>query len=377
MSRLDDLNEMKRNLDSQSQEIEERAKEAEEERKTAESKADKARRDKEALDDAMKKYQEVEKMYQEAEEKYQEVAKMSSNIGMNNTSSGDIPKQKKNNSNVMWPKVTALVVAGSILTGSVVYALTKGSLTGKVANVMPITSVDDTNDKDSYTVFDNEYEPLTDEQFEDLCAERIKFFKERELAVNEIDMITYLTVINSDRMAEDNLNLLESIVNERAKLTGSVPSDEEFINDTGKVCADTAMKNFSIFKSEHSSENFIRVSDSVFGEQKELVILLEEYVDNIVSSYGDNDKVNTYVEGMFEEMNSGKASKMDDGVGFAMSTYLILIDAMDIEGHINLNDGNRNMLDQLITSEKYVSDIKVILGGAGCALNDDVKTKTR
>lgn len=207
-------------------------------------------------------------------------------------------------------------------------------------------------------------ETLTTEKFEDLCAERIKAFSDVNLPVNETDVIVYIMGTNSDKLAEDNKELIAQIVGDKSEI--------EVINDFGKVCAAIAMKNFESFQKDHSSENFIKVSDGIFGEQKNSMIAVEGYIDKIVPSYNDGGKVNTYVSELFDQLNSGDLSKLDDGVGFAMSTYLMLLDAMDKSSFITLNEENRDMLAQLITSEKYVSNIKATF--TGC---EDVKTRTK
>lgn len=226
--------------------------------------------------------------------------------------------------------------------------------------------IDSENDDIGYTDIDTdeEYELLTTEKFEDLCAERIKAFNDVNLPVNETDVIVYIMGTNSDKLAEDNKELIAQIVGDKSEI--------EVINDFGKVCAAIAMKNFESFQKDHSSENFIKVSDSIFGEQKNSMIAVEGYIDKIMSSYNDGGKVNTYVSELFDQLNSGDLSKLDDGVGFSMSTYLMLLDAMDKSSFIALNEENRDMLAQLITSEKYVSDIKAIF--TGC---EDVKTRTK
>ncbi|MGN1358505.1 MAG: hypothetical protein ACI4WU_03960, partial [Bacilli bacterium] len=209
--------------------------------------------------------------------------------------------------------------------------------------------IDSENDDIGYTDIDTdeEYELLTTEKFEDLCAERIKAFNDVNLPVNETDVIVYIMGTNSDKLAEDNKELIAQIVGDKSEI--------EVINDFGKVCAAIAMKNFESFQKDHSSENFIKVSDGIFGEQKSSMIAVEGYIDKIMSSYNDGGKVNTYVSELFDQLNSGDLSKLDDGVGFSMSTYLMILDAMDKSSFIALNEENRDMLAQLITSEKYVS----------------------
>lgn len=218
---------------------------------------------------------------------------------------------------------------------------------------------------DESNLIDEDFEEdviLTDEDFEELCVDRIKAFNDVDLPVSEKDMIVYLMGTNSDKLAEDNYELINNIIGEKSEI--------EVINDFGKVCAAIAMNNFKCF--QNKSDKFIKVSDSIFGSQKDMMIEVETYIDNIVNEYDDSDKVNTYVSELFEELNSGKLSKLDDGVGFSMSSYLMLLDAMDKSSYIVLNEENRSMLAQLITSEKYVSDIKAIFTNCG---NAKVRTK--
>ena len=220
-------------------------------------------------------------------------------------------------------------------------------------------------DDNSIIVNEEVYEELTTEKFEELCTDRIKEFNSVNLPIDEKDTVIYVMGINSDKLAEDNRVLLDTLIGEKTEV--------ELINDTGKVCAATAKHNLQAFKNDHNTDNFILVSDSIFGEQKDAMLKVEEYINQIVKNYQDNDKVNELVTSMFEKLNAGELSKLDDGVGFSLSTYLILIDTMNIEGHITLNEENASMLAQLITSEKYVSNMQTIF--AGC--QEDIKTLTR
>ena len=341
MSRLDDLDKIINDLNDQEQVNEEKAREAEEAKRVATENANKARENKRKAEDVRAKYQEAEEMY------------ASMDLGDNRRMS----KSSKGNSNAA--KVTALVLAGSILTGSVVYALTRKSYTGKV-QTMPIASpvVSDTMTKEEVNgIITYDYEKLTQEKFEELCALRIKELSDKEIPVNEKDVITYVMGTNSDKLAEDNKAIIGSIVGDRA--------DVEVLNDFAKVCAAIAMHDLKIARNS-TTEGFILVSDSIFGEQKDLMVEIEKYVSTIVKSQGNNEKVNATMEELFDSLSSGKLSKLDDGVGFSMATYLMLFDAMDKENDITLNDGNRSMLDQLVTSEKYVSDILRVFGSEEC-----------
>lgn len=339
MSRLDDLDRMINELNDQEQKNEEMIRKAEEARKMAEENTNKVRENRRKAEEARAKYAEAEELYAEVEPTSK---KKSSNIG-----------------NSTGARVTALVLAGSILTGSVVYALTRKSYAGKV-QTMPVASPmvsDKMTPEEVKDIITYDYEELTDEKFEELCALRIKELADKEIPVNEKDVITYVMGTNSDKLAEDNKAIIGSVVGDRA--------DVEVLNDFGKVCAAIAMYDLKIARNS-TTEEFILVSDSIFGEQKDLMIEVEKYVNTIVKSQGDNEKVNATMEELFDLLSSGKLSKLDDGVGFSMATYLMLFDAMDKERDITLNDSNRSMLDQLVTSEKYVSDILRIFGSEEC-----------
>lgn len=341
MSRLDDLDRMINELNDQEQKNEEMIRKAEEAKKMAEEDTNRVRENRRKAEEARAKYAEAEELYAE--------------MGL----SDNAKSNKKNKNNSGAARITALVLAGSILTGSVVYALTRKSYAGKV-QTMPVASpmVSDTmTPEEVKDIITYDYEELTDEKFEELCALRIKELADKEIPVNEKDVITYVMGTNSDKLAEDNKAIIGSVVGDRA--------DVEVLNDFGKVCAAIAMYDLKIARNS-TTEGFILVSDSIFGEQKDLMIEVEKYVNTIVKSQGDNEKVNATMEELFDLLSSGKLSKLDDGVGFSMATYLMLFDAMDKERDITLNDSNRSMLDQLVTSEKYVSDILRVFGSEEC-----------
>ena len=275
MSRLDDLDRMINELNDQEQKNEEMIRKAEEARKMAEENTNKVRENRRKAEEARAKYAEAEELYAEMG--------LSDNVKTN--------KRSKNNSGAA--RITALVLAGSILTGSVVYALTRKSYAGKV-QTMPVASpmVSDTmTPEEVKDIITYDYEELTDEKFEELCALRIKELADKEIPVNEKDVITYVMGTNSDKLAEDNKAIIGSVVGDRA--------DVEVLNDFGKVCAAIAMYDLKIARNS-TTEGFILVSDSIFGEQKDLMIEVEKYVNTIVKSQGDNEKVNATMEELFD-----------------------------------------------------------------------------
>lgn len=314
MSRLDDLNEMKKNLDSQNQEIDERARKAEEERKKAEEEANKARKDKEKLDEAMKKYKEAEDAYQEAEKKYQEAEKMSSNMGMSNTSSSNIPKQEKNSNNVTWPKVTALVIAGSILTGAVVYALTRQSLTGKIANATPTASIDDTNDnsQDQIKVYENI--ELTEEKLRAKITYFENYLREFNLATSSEDIARFVVAVNINKIATDHPEYISQYVD------GT--NTDEFMQDVYQTLMDIITYNGNIYAKEGNTDHFIMADEAIFDEySRDMLIEIENYFDELASETDDekfNIKVNEFLTVLMDPTE--ELSQIESGIGFASYT---------------------------------------------------------
>ena len=210
-----------------------------------------------------------------------------------------------------------------------------------------------------------QYEKLTTENFENLVADYANKYSNEYSAVSTEDITKFAVVANIDLLAEENPELIAEIAGDKTR--------EEFLNDGAKLIGATVMNNFNVWNATNSTENFIRVSDIVYGEQKELMLKIEEYVDRIAeaANQGDADLVNEIVSEFLTDMNSGELSKLDDGVGFAAQVYIALIS--DGIARNYLNQENFDMLQVLKTSEKYVSNIFTVY--ERCM--GDAKTYTR
>ena len=209
------------------------------------------------------------------------------------------------------------------------------------------------------------YEELTTDNFENLVADYANKYSNEYSAVSTEDITKFAVVANIDLLAEENPELIAEIAGDKTR--------EEFLNDGAKLIGATVMNNFNVWNATNSTENFIRVSDIVYGEQKELMLKIEEYVDRIAeaANQGDADLVNEIVSEFLTDMNSGELSKLDDGVGFAAQVYIALIS--DGIARNYLNQENFDMLQVLKTSEKYVSNIFTVY--ERCM--GDAKTYTR
>ena len=192
-------------------------------------------------------------------------------------------------------------------------------------------------------------EPLTNERFEELVANYANKYSLPYNSVSTADIAKFAVITNIDILSEQNPELVATIADGQTK--------EEFLNDAAKVIGATVMHNFKVWNETHSTEGFIKVSDIVYGEQREQMLKIEGYVDRIADAVnqGDADLVNEIVSEFLEDMNSGELSKLDDGVGFAAQTSIATI--ADGIARNYLNKENFDMFQILKTSEKYVSNI--------------------
>ena len=298
--------------------------------------------------------------------------------------------------------VVNLVVAGLLLVGGAYgYKLYRESKTGDVKSVPePTIGVSDTvktnpetktteNNNVSYNYENNEvivteenstevnqvastevenkvpWEELTTENFENLVADYADKYSNEYSAVSTEDITKFAVVGNIDLLAEENPELIREIAGNKTR--------EEFLNDGAKLIGATVMNNFNVWNSTHSTENFVRVSDVIYGSQKNQMLKIEEYVDRIADAANADDKdlVNEIVSQFLVDMNSGDLSKLDDGVGFVAQVNIAMIS--DGIARNYLNKENFDMLQVLKTSEKYVSNIFTVY--ERCM--GDVKTRTR
>ena len=216
----------------------------------------------------------------------------------------------------------------------------------EMSDIKDIESVYDNKNKD---VFNGEYEELTDENFENLVASYANKYSNEYTNVSLEDIIKFAVITNIDLLAEENPELIGEVAGGKTK--------EEFLNDAAKLIGASAMNNFNVWNSTNSTEGFIRVSNIVYGSQREQMLKIEEYVDRIADAANQNDAdlVNAIVEEFLIDMNSGDLSKLDDGVGFAAQVNIAMIS--DGIARNYLNKQNFDMLQVLKTSEKYVSNI--------------------
>ena len=160
-------------------------------------------------------------------------------------------------------------------------------------------------------------EGLTDEAFENLVAELAKTYQDENVNLTTEDVTKFVAILNIDNLVAENPELASELFKDSTK--------EEFIQDAAKTISETVMHNAKVFEEEKSTENFIRISDALYGEQKEQLVAIETYVDEIAKVYYDQEQVNEIVTELITRLVTGDLNTLDNGVQFGMQISIELI----------------------------------------------------
>lgn len=262
-----------------------------------------------------------------------------------------------------WVKFTSGFIAGVlVLTGAL--GLYKG-ITSAVKDDKEITSSDNGKDDDDLALdfsddIDNiveKDEELSTENFEKLVAEFSKPYLDKNINVTTEDLLKFVSIVNIDKLAEENPEFASNLFGTQTK--------EEYLSDAAKVIGMTYTYNRNVFEVEQSTENFIRISDAVYGPQKEVLQQVESYVDKIAEARYDSEKTNELITELLQKLGdpTSELSYLDNGVGFGMQVNIELIRsylAKDI-----ISKENLDMLTILTSSEEYVSNIFTVYDKCG------------
>ena len=190
-------------------------------------------------------------------------------------------------------------------------------------------------------------EGLSQNNFETLVAEFAQPFVSNGLNISTEDLTKFVSIVNIDKLVEENPKFAAELF--------SIQTKEEYLNDAAKVIGATYSHNYMTFDKEVKTDNFIRISDAVYGEQKEKVLIIEQYVDSIAKSRDSAEEVNRLVAELLVRMHCEDLTYLDDGVGFGIQVYVELIRnylAKDV-----LTKENYDMLSTMTDSQEYVSNI--------------------
>lgn len=197
---------------------------------------------------------------------------------------------------------------------------------------------------------------LTTEKFKQLVKDFSRAYIENNINVTETDLEKFVAIVNIDELVEDNPSLARELF--------AIQSKEEYLNDAAKVIGMTYMYNNNLYEKEKKTDNFINVSDAIYDEdQKAKIQMVEDYVSSIAHANGNKEEINKIVEEFLFSLSDPQSelSYLDDGVGFGMQVDIALI--LNSIARNDLNKENRDWLQELTSSEKYVSNIFTVYDG--------------
>ena len=202
----------------------------------------------------------------------------------------------------------------------------------------PGTESTDTPETDEPTTNEPvEDDTLTTEEFENLVAQLAKALQDKNVNLTTEEITKFVAIINIDSLAEENPELAKELFKDSTK--------EEYIQEAAKTISETVMYNGKVFEEEKSTENFIRISDALYGEGKEQLEVIEAYVDEIAKVYYDAEQVNILVSELITKLATGDLNNLDNGTQFGMQASIELIRsyiAKDV-----LSDVNRDVLTDI------------------------------
>ena len=158
---------------------------------------------------------------------------------------------------------------------------------------------------------------ISQDDFEKLVEEYSKKYTDNSIDLTKEDLVKFVSIVNIDELLEENPEFA-------LELFGT-QTFEAYMDDAMDVFAATYGHNYMTHAKEGTTENFIWVSDCVYGSQKDKMLIVEEYVRLIADARGNSEEVNKLVTELLGRLASGDLTNLDSGVRFGMNVYLELI----------------------------------------------------
>lgn len=214
-------------------------------------------------------------------------------------------------------------------------------------------------------------EDLTTEKFEELVVNFAKLCVDNNLSLSTEDLTKFVAIMNIDRLSEENPQLVEELF--------GLQSEEEFLNDAGKVIGNIYMYNHRVWETEKSTENFIWISEGISDNDPQKVKMqeIEEYVKRmaVAAANGDIDELNKIAAEFIEALTSptGSLNSLDDGIEFAAQVYIAMIN--NSIGRNYLDKEYRDYFNVRSSAETNVSNIITVI--RGCITEDKTRSLTK
>lgn len=248
--------------------------------------------------------------------------------------------------------VAGTLVGATLATGG--YFIGRGSAKKDTNSISNPEQTDTLLENNDTIIQIEEREVLTEEKFDDLCANFAKILEDKEINADLSDIVKFVTIVNIDQLAEDNETLLKTLLGNQAK--------EEYLGDAFKIISVAMNYNYRAYASDQNTDNFVRFSEAIFDKSaKEDLLLFESYADELSKENGNAEIQNKIIESFIDDLYTpnGALINVEDGVGMAsvlavdeMANYLSFTNYV-----CQLTDENRGILINYTSAEQYISNI--------------------
>lgn len=177
---------------------------------------------------------------------------------------------------------------------------------------------------------------LSQEEFEKLVDEFSKKYTDNSIDLTIEDLVKFVSIINIDELLEENPEFVSELF--------GTQTFEAYMDDAMDAFAATYGYNYMTHAKEGKTDNFIWLSDCVYGSQKDKMLIVENYVKLIANANGNKEEVNKLVTELLGRIASGDLTNLDSGVRFGMNVYLVLI-----RSYLAKNELTKENFDELTT----------------------------
>lgn len=212
------------------------------------------------------------------------------------------------------------------------FALVNGETKEKLTNVIGAYVNNEFIDLSNNSLLNGEL--LTEEKFYALVDEVFKKYNEQGLDINRENIIDYVMMVNIDKLARDNKELVDTIIGERNP-------DEAVLSAFNVYSAVITENNDRYCAKGLGWDSIIKVSDTVFDEaEREVVKKIEDRIAEIVKLKDNRVEFNEEFEKLLMDMLDAENEmfNMESGVGYSVATILVnfvRINFMNILDKIN------------------------------------------
>lgn len=273
-----------------------------------------------------------------------------------------------NNKNEIVEKVDGVIVAGKIMNISnpveikfsldiekVVinnelipvseFSLVNGETLEKLENIVGMYANYVYTDLSENPLFNDNR--LTEEKFNELVENIYKKYSDNKLDVSKEEVRDYLMLVNIDKLATDNKELINTVIGDRQY--------EAVMLDAFSVYSAIATENNNRYcAKELGFDSIITISDTVFDkDEKETVVNIEKRIREAVLSKDNNEEFNELFRVLFKDMLDAKKDEfnMESGVGYNVMN--ILFNFVRINLWDDLDKTNKELIKYFVT---YSSD---------------------